>query len=112
MLADELIAAYRNHESIAHVYHLLVPSLGVEGARREFVRFLRGERSEQILQVARDAIASEPAKRTEDHCTREAIPPEGRLSTSPAQAAQKAHSSPVVVRTSLIASGVGSTGGR
>jgi hypothetical protein len=57
MLADELIAAYRNHESLAHVYHFLIPHYGAERARHEFVRFLRGERCEHLLEIARKAIA-------------------------------------------------------
>jgi hypothetical protein len=58
LLADELVTAYRNHESLAHIYYLLAKDHGTERAHREFVRFLRGERCEPLLELARTATAT------------------------------------------------------
>jgi hypothetical protein len=66
VLADELIATGHGPDSIAQVYRFLSRHHGDGVARAEFLRFLRGDRSELLLQTAREVLRR---TREENHAT-------------------------------------------
>jgi hypothetical protein len=59
-LADELIAVCHGKESIGQVYRFLAEHYDSDRARLEFIRYLRGERCELLLEAARSHVTTEP----------------------------------------------------
>ena len=57
-LADALIANASRGGSIGQIYRLLCRYHDDDIARREFVRFLQGERSELLLHAVKNEIAA------------------------------------------------------
>ena len=72
-LAVKLIDLCSGNHSVAMVYRFLLKAQdhNEEAARAEFVRFLRGERSERLLQDARRWVQEEQARAALDGLGRE-----------------------------------------
>ena len=72
-LAAKLIDLCSGNHSVAMVYHFLLKAKdhNEESARAEFVRFLRGELSERLLQDARRWVQGEQARAELDGLGRE-----------------------------------------